>query len=200
MADLNGIAAFIDSNGYFVVIISLANGLLFCKNFKLDDPQTVLSRKDSLYEHVANTEMVKILFERKEPTSTTNRMEGFFDAIEYLSKYILLLKCEKRPVYLHSQTSKGSKNPATRFKHEGYINAQTVSLTKEYVHDYSPREIEEHAVLDKEGKVLKAIVVTGHIRMQAYGPGRTLRRPVYIAEHQSSAWVNDGVRVLRIVK
>lgn len=42
--------------------------------------------------------------------------------------------------------------------------------------------------VDASGRVLVGTRVRGHVRMQAYGPGRAERRLIYVAEFSARRW------------
>jgi len=54
--------------------------------------------------------------------------------------------------------------------------------------------------VDKSGKVLVPIKVSGHIRSQPYGKDNKLRKLIYIEEHESTAWVCTEIRKIKVLE
>jgi hypothetical protein len=51
--------------------------------------------------------------------------------------------------------------------------------------------MKEHNELDKEGKLLKNVIIHGHYRIQHYGKNNEKTKYIFIAPFKSSRWAND---------
>ena len=55
-----------------------------------------------------------------------------------------------------------------------------------------------HSVMDKEGKEKVDVFIQGFLRHQAHGPGHSLRKWIYIEDHDLTRWKNSGDRKITI--
>lgn len=58
------------------------------------------------------------------------------------------------------------------------------------------RTIDEPTPRDTTGLHIETVTVSGHIKMQAYGPAMTLRKMIYVSPFASRRWVADIRRVI----
>ena len=113
----------------------------------------------------------------------------------YALKFRMLMESEKSPVESKPSTSSGGKIPKGVSKI--VPSYRTVSLTQEYVARRAGLE-SARTGLDKEGKHLALVEVSGFIRDQAYGPGREKRKTIYIDGFESHRWRTDGIQMVKV--
>ena len=187
--DVNSIALQIDETKTMTCHIGLTNGHQFARNVDLQNDG------GQLEENVTNLSDDEYIIE----DATKDKL---LRATIYIAKFILLLNAEKQPLFVESQYKEKKKpNKVAEKRIFGNISYKKVSLThalKMKVGDVD--KLKTNSVLDKEGKTLRAVTVTGHIRMQAYGPGWSLHRPIYIETHESKSWKKDGIQLIRVVE
>lgn len=54
--------------------------------------------------------------------------------------------------------------------------------------------------LDKEGKVQRLTPVVGFLKRQHYGPNNSLVKTIFVEPHERQAWVNEGLRIIKVTK
>ena len=193
--DVNGIAAFFDDEKFLTVIISTKQGRLFFMDYGLRD-----SNIEALPNHFERLHGEDFISLPNGYEINTKDVDKVHYALNLISKFVLLLVSEKKPLIVEKQGKKNGK-PKEEKRINGTLLYKKVSLTYDLRQKYKKdRESFETHILDKEGKVLKAIKVTGHIRMQPYGPNLSKVKPIYIAEHDSKAWVNEGIKLVKVIK
>lgn len=187
--DVNSIALYIDETKTMTCHIGLTNGHEFARNVDL--------RKDG-----AQLEEKVDSFQDEEYIIEDATKDKLFKAAIYIAKFILLLKAEKQPLFVEAQYREKKKpNKAAEKKMFGNISYKKVSLTHTFKKKLGDVDkLKTHDVFDKEGKTLRIVPVIGHIRMQAYGPGWSLHRPIYIEAHESKAWKKDGIQLVKVVE
>lgn len=122
------------------------------------------------------------------------------EAMSFIFKFLLLKETEKQPLEVTRQYKPfkdASKERAVR----GYVSHQNVSLTTRYklVMDRC-RTDKEVVALDKEGKIQKLTPVVGFFRRQHYGPDNSLVKTIFIEPFERQAWVNEGLRIIKVTK
>lgn len=123
----------------------------------------------------------------------------FFDAMLYAFKFVLLRQCTKQTIVVEAQY-RNKSNENKRKQIFGTLKHQRVSLSSRYQTIYNTTRNAETLVLDKEGKELRAIKVQGFLRRQHYGPENSLVKVIYIEAHESHAWMQTGLRLIRVVR
>ena len=195
--DVNAIALYVGDVGQLTCHIGLMNGGQFARNVNPEDESMTITNEIAADEYGEDY----ILLNGAEINSDIRTKLA--RAATYIIKFILLINAEKQPLLVESQYKKkggtSQKAKETEKRLFGNLSYKKVSLTYEYKRKVS-KEFSECRVFDKEGKTLRATKVTGHIRMQAYGPGWSLHRPIYIDEHESKAWKKDGIQLIKVVK
>lgn len=115
--------------------------------------------------------------------------------IQFIRKYLAVKNCEKSPVeVLENLTQKERKLAARGIKKTGGVFRYSVSLSKRY----ASIKRERHEAMDKDGKVLTTVKVSGFVRNQAYGEGRSLRKRIWVDGFTRGQWVRTGVTYVTI--
>jgi len=197
--DVLSIAIFIDDADFVSCIINLTNGNSFSEDIPFDKIVETLNKQNN---QMGDNPVNKALIEKglMEDLITIPRKihQGFF----LFAQFLLLLKCEKTPIYVDYLHPKDKKNSLSLKKKtiKRKISYKKVSLTTEYKSRMHERISQSGGKLNKEGKALIPIRVSGHIRSQPYGTGNMLRKLIYIGEHESSSWVNTEIRKITVLK
>lgn len=86
-------------------------------------------------------------------------------------------------------------------RQNGTRSVKTVSLTREFRHRVM-REKTEHTPVPRstEGKILADVNVRKHLRLQPYGPGRSMRKLITIESYAKKMFVNPGVQTTRVIR
>ena len=117
-------------------------------------------------------------------------------SIEFVVKYCLLMKAEKRPIEVVSGVSRmGRVNKQTN----GKYCYQTISLTKKYIQTNKKSSQSDAKEFDTEGKHKTTVSVSGFLRQQHYGKGNSKVKTIWIDDFDRGQWVNDGVKIRKIV-
>lgn len=195
-SDVNGILVFFDESDFLICAISTISGRQGYSDIRLRDNDEWAS-PEAIAHNILTPDDEYIC-----PNGIVvdcKLTDKLTEAVSFIMKFILLLDAEKQPLVVQDQIKKKGK-PEKSKQIFGSIAYKKISLTYDLQKHYSVKNHEETEVLDKEGKTLRAIKVSGHIRMQPYGPGWSKKKPIYIAEHESKAWVNDGIRMVKVVE
>ena len=122
-------------------------------------------------------------------------------AMRFASAFLMLLECEKSPIEV-VDIDKARKEKLERkgLKTKSPVSRYSVSLTKRY------RSIIREPYGDtgesgrdyKEGKALSVVSVSGFIRNQAYGPGRSLRKRIWVDGFMRGQWIRNGVTYVTV--
>lgn len=123
-----------------------------------------------------------------------------YEAMSFIFKFLLLKQTEKQPLEVARQYKKFKDEEKER-KVRGYVTQQVVSLTTRYKIAMDRCRTDSEVVeLDKEGKVQKLTPVVGFLRRQHYGPNNSLIKTVFIEPHERQAWVNEGLRIIKVTR
>lgn len=126
--------------------------------------------------------------------------ERMYEAMSFVFKFLLLRQTEKQPLDVVRQYKKFKDEKKER-EIRGYVTHHVVSLTTRYrIAMDRCRTDSEMVELDKEGKVQKLTPVVGFLRRQHYGSNNSLIKTVFIEPHERQAWVNEGLRIVKVVK
>lgn len=131
---------------------------------------------------------------------------GFFSiARSFISSFIALMDCEKSPIEIEdAERRKKEKLLNKGIRSSGGITRYSVSLTKRYkgvIRDPYQKDASKNGEASKdfrEGKSLSVVSVSGFIRNQAYGPGRTLRKRIWVDSFIRGQWVRNGVTYVTV--
>lgn len=123
-----------------------------------------------------------------------NSDKNLVDAVSFIEKFLAVKDCDKSPIEIFDRESeklakKGIKKVSGIFKYQ-------VSLSKRY----EAIKRERHEALDKDGKVLTTVKVSGFVRNQPYGEGRALRKRIWVDGFTRGQWVNAGVTYVTLGK
>lgn len=133
-------------------------------------------------------------------------MELYRVARSFVSSFTALMDCEKSPIEIEdTERRKKEKLLKKGLRPSGGITRYSVSLTKRYrgiIRD----PYQKSAAIDKgdeskdfrEGKSLSVVSVSGFIRNQAYGPGRTLRKRIWVDGFIRGQWIRNGVTFVTV--
>lgn len=126
--------------------------------------------------------------------------DWMYNAMLFALKFVLLRQTDKQPLEVARQF-KEFKDKTKERERRGYVSHQMVSLTTRYRLAMDRCRTDADVVtLDKEGKVQKSSVVTGFLRRQHYGPGNSMVKTVYIESFERQAWMNEGIRIVKVVR
>lgn len=86
-------------------------------------------------------------------------------------------------------------------RQNGTRSVKTISLTREFRHRIM-REKTEHTPVPRstEGKILADVSVRKHLRLQPYGPGRSMRKLITIESYAKKMFVNPGMQTTRVIR
>lgn len=115
--------------------------------------------------------------------------QDYIKAFDFISKYQAIKTLEKSPI------ERKASNRQNIGKQLSGISHETISLTQRYK---DLRCNKEHTALDKEGKELALVHVSGFVRNQPYGPGRTLYKRIWIDGFTRGQWVRKGVTYITV--
>lgn len=117
------------------------------------------------------------------------------DAVHFVWKYLAIRECEKSPIETAAiQTAKQKRLARNGIRKVGGVLKYQVSLSKRY----AATRKEKHEAMDKEGKVLTTVKVSGFVRNQAYGEGRALRKKIWVDGFTRGQWVRSGVTYVTV--
>jgi len=118
------------------------------------------------------------------------------NVLPFIMVLALILEADKTPVRIDSGTKKSikrNKHISARSKLSDWIERRmyidaTISSKKSKI----------TAPMNKDGKEKHEVQVKCFVRQQAYGPGHSLRKSVYVEEHQSTRWIKAGDRKITL--
>ena len=119
------------------------------------------------------------------------------DTFAFATILSIMLEAERSPILL----DEGSKKAKKRNKLKQAASKSDWVERRIYIDaKYRAKETENDPVpMDKEGKIKKDVFISGFLRHQPYGPGRSLRKWVYVDGFASSRWVAKDPRKVTIV-
>jgi hypothetical protein len=197
--DVQFIALFIDDADYLDCIINLKNGSSFNNVIPFDDIKEIVFKKDI---QIADNPANKGIIERGLTDDLKSEQLKINKGILFFAKFLLLLNCEKTPIivdYLHPAEKKSVLNQK-KDSNRRSVSYKKISLTTEYKFRIEQKNAQSRGKVDKSGKVLVPIKVSGHIRSQPYGKDNKLRKLIYIEEHESTAWVCTEIRKIKVLE
>lgn len=114
------------------------------------------------------------------------------DVEDFVRKYLAIRSAEKSPIESVDRESlklerKGIKKTSGVFRY-------SVSLSKRY----KAIRREKHEAMDKTGKVLTTVNVSGFIRNQPVGEGRKERKLIWVDGFSRGQWVRQGITYVTI--
>lgn len=114
------------------------------------------------------------------------------EVVEFVRKYLAIRKAEKSPIEAVDRESlklerKGIKKTSGVFRY-------SVSLSKRY----KAIRREKHEAMDKTGKVLTTVNVSGFVRNQPVGEGRKERKLIWVDGFSRGQWVRQGITYVSI--
>lgn len=193
--DVVSIILYTDDYGYLTCHIETTDGEELIQNIDLKDESNIV-------EPVFSDEKGEEYILENGYVIDKSSREKIHAAFIYIVKFILLLHADKKTVIVEPlYKPKAKSTPEKEKKIYGNISYKKISLTHEY--KTKIKEIESagcHTVLDKEGKTLRVVSVTGHLRNQACGPGWSDHKIIYIEAHESKAWKKDGIQIVKVVE
>ena len=127
-------------------------------------------------------------------------------ARSFVSSFTALMDCEKSPIEIEdAERRKKEKLLKKGLRPSGGITRYSVSLTKRYrgiIRDPYQKDVaidrSDESRDFREGKSLSVVSVSGFIRNQAYGPGRTLRKRIWVDGFIRGQWVRNGVTFVTV--
>lgn len=115
--------------------------------------------------------------------------------INFVKNYFSILKCEKSPIVNQEPQKRKSLRD---IKQIGGIFRRNIFLTKEY--KYRKINYKEKNKLDKTGKEIVLVSISGYVRNQPYGPGRQKYKTIWIDGFIRGQWVKSGLNMITINK
>ena len=106
---------------------------------------------------------------------------------------LALMECENRPIEMREPDAEKLAKSGGRIT--GGIVRRQISLSKRY---YAMKRAPGGKALDREGKVLTVVNVSGFVRNQPYGKGRTQYKKIWIDGFQRGQWVNSGLSYVTV--
>jgi len=112
------------------------------------------------------------------------------NVLPFIMVLALMLEAEKTPIRIDSGTKKSKKRNMQNSKQKNlsdwverriYIDAKI-----------SHKKSETITPINKDGKEKQKVQIKCFLRHQAYGPEHSLRKWIYIEDHQSTRWVKKG--------
>jgi len=121
-------------------------------------------------------------------------------ALRFVLIYAAFLEAEKTPVLTENNRKKEKKSVRKRAPEEKrkQWTIRHISLTMRIVS--APREGSDPTGGGIEGRVAVPVRVSGHLVRQPYGPGRSLRKWIYVAEYGARRWIVPGARTFVVSK
>ena len=116
------------------------------------------------------------------------------DAVSFINKFLAIKDCDKSPIEMRDKDGRNLAKKGIQ-KVSGLFRYQ-VSLSKRY----EAIKREKHEAMDKDGKVLTTVKVSGFVRNQAYGEGRALRKKIWVDGFTRGQWVNAGITYVTLGK
>lgn len=116
------------------------------------------------------------------------------ETLTYVLKFLLLLNSEKTPIEKKETDGMGKRLSG---KYKVSPSYQSISLTTKYLAKRKELEV-ARGELNKDGKILSLVEVSGFIKEQAYGENRSLRKTIYVDGYESHRWKKDGVKTINI--
>ena len=110
----------------------------------------------------------------------------------FCTKLLALLDCERTPLLVdgvapnNGTSERRTGNSSLKKKGPRTV---TISLTERYSHTVT-KTGEGH--LDKDGLVKTVVSISGFIRTQHYGPGRSQKKQIWIDGFMRGQWVKEG--------
>jgi len=181
-----------DRDSYHVLETADVGGILSIQyGFCLTDALSEVADDDLAID----ADSVKMYQEMGIDLKASNVQDMIIDALKYLLKFRLLLASEKTPIEATPSTKVGGRLPkGIATTHPGY---RAVSLTKEYQIRKKEMEATKRELV-KEGKHLALVEISGFLRDQPYGPGRTERKTIWIDGFESHRWRLEGPRKVMV--
>lgn len=115
------------------------------------------------------------------------------DGFYFPAAMLALMECENRPIEMREPDAEKLAKSGGRIT--GGIVRRQISLSKRY---YSMKRAPGGKALDREGKVLTVVNVSGFVRNQPYGKGRTQYKRIWIDGFQRGQWVNSGLSYVTV--
>ena len=125
------------------------------------------------------------------------------NVLPFITVLALMLEAEKSPVLIDHGSKKSKKRSTVKSKNKDlsawiekriYIDAKLSYKTEKTVKDANT------TTTDKTGKEKQGVKVHGFLRHQAYGPELSLRKWIYIEDHESSRWKKTGDKKITVNK
>jgi hypothetical protein len=109
------------------------------------------------------------------------------DTLPFIAILALMLEAERTPLVVDA----GGKKDRKRNRNKKPNNASGWIERRIYIDaKYQSRKTDDHIPLDKDGKLLKRVLIQGFLRSQPYGPQHTLRKMIYVEGFESSRWTH----------
>ena len=121
-------------------------------------------------------------------------------AVKYTKIFIELLRCEKSPIENVSEKSVSRKKQGNMPQKEfSPVIYSTISLTKRYRYKKKIGK-KLNRSLGKDDKDLVLVDISGYFKNQAYGPGYSQHRRIWIDAFKGNRWVKNGLHYVTVAK
>lgn len=123
----------------------------------------------------------------------TDQNGVYFDVLTFIRKFLALQACERSPIVTQTQVERRLSERGIRAISR--VTHTQVSLSKRY---RSVMSKHGKKALDRDGKELAVVEVSGFVREQVYGPGRSQRKTIWVDGFTRGQWVRRGVRIVTV--
>lgn len=116
-------------------------------------------------------------------------------AFIYALKFRRMMQSEKTPI--EAQVTDSHSKILKKGIGRTIPSYRTVSLSQTYVRRRKEMEAARQE-MQKGGKHLALVEISGFIREQPYGPGRSLRKTIWVDGFESHRWRKEGVQIVNV--
>ena len=113
------------------------------------------------------------------------------ETMHFIRAYFAVRECDRTPLVVSNPQE--AKNTRRGIHQTQGISRYRISLTKRY----KGRKLYQGANY-KEGKSLTIVSVSGYVRNQPYGPGRTRRKTIWVDGFMRGQWVKSGITYVTV--
>jgi len=110
------------------------------------------------------------------------------DTFAFVTILSLMLEAEKTPLLIDNKMGKKNKGINKKSTYESEWINKRIYIDKNIKYN---NKLKSQEVLDKNGKQLKDVIVSGYLRKQHYGKENSLTKWIYIDSFDSKRWVGE---------
>jgi len=109
------------------------------------------------------------------------------DTFAFITTISLMLEAERTPLLIDNKLKKSNKKSNKKYNESEWI-MKRIYIDKNIKYENKSKEQD---VLDKDGKQLKDVTVSGYLRKQHYGKEHLQTKWIYINSFDSKRWVSE---------